>query len=198
MFRKFSTPGGCAQPLRAARTNSMHEGGELGYSLVHAFGAAFDNPDLIVACVVGDGESETCPLKEAGSRSTSSIRCETVLSCQSFISMDTKSPPNRTGTDERCRLEGSLCRPRLQALLCRSDDPEVVHQLLAQALEDCYAEIRAIQQEARKNGFKKQPVWPMIIFRTPRDGLARRKWMESPSKAHSVRTRFRSHRSRQS
>jgi len=74
------------------------------------------------------------------------------------------------------------------------DDPEVVHQLLAQALEDCYAEIRGIQQEARKSGFKNQPVWPMIIFRTPKGWTCPRKWMEFPSKAHSARTRFRSHR----
>jgi len=92
MFRKFSTPGGVPSHCGPHVPNSMHEGGELGYSLVHAFGAAFDNPDLIVACVVGDGESETCPL-EGSWKSVNFVNpVETALSCRSFTSTDTKSP----------------------------------------------------------------------------------------------------------
>ena len=169
MFRKFSTPGGVPSHCGPHVPNSMHEGGELGYSLVHAFGAAFDNPDLIVACVIGDGESETCPLEGSWKsvNFVNPVRDGAVLPILHLNGYKI-SGPTAQGRTSDADLKALYVGRGYKPYFVEGDDPEVVHQLLAQALEDCYAEIRGIQQEARKNGFKKQPVWPMIIFRTPK------------------------------
>jgi xylulose-5-phosphate/fructose-6-phosphate phosphoketolase len=169
MFRKFSTPGGVPSHCGPHVPNSMHEGGELGYSLVHAFGAAFDNPDLIVACVIGDGESETCPL-EGSWKSVNflnPVRDGAVLPILHLNGYKI-SGPTAQGRTSDADLKALYVGRGYKRYFVEGDDPEVVHQLLAQTLEDCYAEIRGIQQKARKNGFKMQPVWPMIIFRTPK------------------------------
>jgi xylulose-5-phosphate/fructose-6-phosphate phosphoketolase len=169
MFRKFSTPGGVPSHCGPHVPNSMHEGGELGYSLVHAFGAAFDNPDLIVACVIGDGESETCPLEGSWKsiNFVNPVRDGAVLPILHLNGYKI-SGPTAQGRTSDADLAALYAGRGYKPFFVEGDDPEVVHQLLAQTLEDCYAEIRAIQQEARKNGFKKQPVWPMIVFRTPK------------------------------
>jgi xylulose-5-phosphate/fructose-6-phosphate phosphoketolase len=169
MFRKFSTPGGVPSHCGPHVPNSMHEGGELGYSLVHAFGAAFDNPDLIVACVIGDGESETCPL-EGSWKSVNflnPVRDGAVLPILHLNGYKI-SGPTAQGRTSDADLKALYVGRGYKPYFVEGDDPEVVHQLLAQTLEDCYAEIRGIQQEARKSGFKMQPVWPMIILRTPK------------------------------
>jgi len=169
MFRKFSTPGGVPSHCGPHVPNSLHEGGELGYSLVHAFGAAFDNPELIVACVIGDGESETCPL-EGSWKSVNflnPVRDGAVLPILHLNGYKI-SGPTAQGRTSDADLKALYCGRGYNPYFVEGDDPETVHQLLAAALDDCHAEILAIQKEARATGFKKQPVWPMIIFRTPK------------------------------
>jgi len=191
LFRKFSTPGGVPSHCGPHVPNSMHEGGELGYSLVHAFGAAFDNPNLIVACVIGDGESETCPL-EGSWKSVNflnPVRDGAVLPILHLNGYKI-SGPTAQGRTSDADLKALYSGLGYHPYFVEGDNPEVVHQLLAGALDNCYAEIRAIQQEARKNGFKKQPVWPMIILRTPKgwtcpkevDGIP----VEGTFRAHQV------------
>ena len=169
MFRKFSTPGGVPSHCGPHVPNSMHEGGELGYSLVHAFGAAFDNPDLIVACVIGDGESETCPL-EGSWKSVNFLNPTRDGAVLPILHLNGYkiSGPTAQGRTSDADLKALYTGRGYKPYFVEGDDPEVVHQLLAQAMDECYAEIRSIQQEARKNGFKKQPVWPMIVLRTPK------------------------------
>ncbi len=191
MFRKFSTPGGVPSHCGPHVPNSMHEGGELGYSLVHAFGAAFDNPDLIVACVIGDGESETCPL-EGSWKSVNFLNPARDGAVLPILHLNGYkiSGPTAQGRTSDADLEALYTGRGYKPYFVEGDDPEAVHQLLAQAMDDCYAEIRSIQQEARKNGFKKQPVWPMIILRTPKgwtcpkevDGIP----IEGTFRAHQV------------
>jgi xylulose-5-phosphate/fructose-6-phosphate phosphoketolase len=191
LFRKFSTPGGVPSHCGPHVPNSMHEGGELGYSLVHAFGAAFDNPDLIVACVIGDGESETCPLE--GSWKSNSflnpVEDGAVLPILHLNGYKISGPTvqARTGDDD---LKALYVGRGYKPYFVEGDDPQVVHQLLAAVLDSCYAEIRAIQHDARTHGFKKQPVWPMIVLRTPKgwtcpkevDGIP----IEGTFRAHQV------------
>ena len=191
MFRKFSTPGGVPSHCGPHVPNSMHEGGELGYSLVHGFGAAFDNPDLIVACVVGDGESETCPL-EGSWKSVNflnPVRDGAVLPILHLNGYKI-SGPTAQGRTSDADLKALYTGRGYKPYFVEGDDPEVVHQLLAGTLDDCYAEIRSIQESARKSGFEKQPVWPMIILRTPKgwtcpkevDGIP----IEGTFRAHQV------------
>ena len=191
MFRKFSTPGGVPSHCGPHVPNSMHEGGELGYSLVHAFGAAFDNPDLIVACVIGDGESETCPL-EGSWKSVNFLNPTRDGAVLPILHLNGYkiSGPTAQGRTSDADLKAVYTGRGYKPYFVEGDEPDVVHQLLAQAMDECYAEIRSIQQEARKNGFKKQPVWPMIILRTPKgwtcpkevDGIP----IEGTFRAHQV------------
>ena len=151
LFRKFSTPGGVPSHCGPHVPNSMHEGGELGYSLVHAFGAAFDNPDLIVACVIGDGESETCPL-EGSWKSVNflnPVRDGAVLPILHLNGYKISGPTVQGRTSDE-DLKALYIGRGYKPYFVEGDEPEVVHQLLAQTLDDCYAEIRAIQQEARQ------------------------------------------------
>jgi xylulose-5-phosphate/fructose-6-phosphate phosphoketolase len=190
-FRSFSTPGGVPSHCGPHVPNSIHEGGELGYSLLHAFGAAFDNPDLIVACIVGDGEAETCPL-EGSWKSVNylnPVRDGAVLPILHLNGYKISSPTLEARTsDEDLR---ALYQGRgYKAFFVEGDDPHSVHQQLAAALDSCYAEIRAIQQDARQSGFKKKPIWPMIVLRTPKgwtcpkevDGIP----VEGTFRAHQV------------
>jgi xylulose-5-phosphate/fructose-6-phosphate phosphoketolase len=191
MFRRFSTPGGVPSHCGPHVPNSMHEGGELGYSLVHAFGAAFDNPDLIVACVIGDGESETCPL-EGSWKSVNFLNPTRDGAVLPILHLNGYkiSGPTAQGRTSDADLKALYTGRGYKPYFVEGDEPDVVHQVLAQAMDDCYAEIRSIQQEARDNGFKKQPVWPMIILRTPKgwtcpkevDGIP----IEGTFRAHQV------------
>ena len=191
MFRKFSTPGGVPSHCGPHVPNSMHEGGELGYSLVHAFGAAFDNSDLIVACVIGDGESETCPL-EGSWKSVNflnPVRDGAVLPILHLNGYKISGPTAQGRTSDE-DLKALYVGRGYKPYFVEGDDPDAVHQLLAGTLDECYAEIRSIQNEARKGGFKKQPIWPMIILRTPKgwtcpkevDGIP----IEGTFRAHQV------------
>jgi xylulose-5-phosphate/fructose-6-phosphate phosphoketolase len=180
LFRSFSTPGGIPSHCGPHTPNSMHEGGELGYSLVHAFGAAFDNPGLIVACVVGDGEAETCPLEGSwkGVKFLNPSRDGAVLPILHLNGYKISGPTvtARTGDEELAALyKGHGYDP----YFVEGDDPEIVHQLLAGALDRCYAGIRNIQKLARSDDGKTNTKtntkkgqgphsWPMIILRTPK------------------------------
>ena len=173
-FRSFSTPGGIPSHCGPHTPNSMHEGGELGYSLVHAFGAAFDNPDLIVACVVGDGEAETCPLEGSwkGVKFLNPSRDGAVLPILHLNGYKISGPTvmARTSDEELTSFFKGL---GYTPYFVEGDDPEIVHQLFAGALDRCYARIREIQKNSRTKDAranKDQPLqsWPMIILRTPK------------------------------
>jgi xylulose-5-phosphate/fructose-6-phosphate phosphoketolase len=191
LFRRFSTPGGVPSHCGPHVPNSIHEGGELGYALLHAFGAAFDNPDLLVACVVGDGEAETCPLEGSWKsvKFLNPVRDGAVLPILHLNGYKISGPTvqARTRDDELISLyKGHGYNP----CFVEGDEPAVIHQLFAEALDRCYAEILAIQTDARQNGFKRRPIWPMIILRTPKgwtgpkevDGIP----IEGTFRAHQV------------
>ncbi len=169
LFRQFSTPGGVGSHCGPHLPNSIHEGGELGYSLLHAYGAAFDNPDLLVVCVIGDGEAETGPL--AGSwqsnRFLNPVRDGAVLPILHLNGYKIAGPTveGRTRDVELAQLfQGHGYAPRF----VEGDDPLSMHQLFAAALDECYDEIRRIQEEARSRGFRGRPTWPLIVLRTPK------------------------------
>ncbi|WP_019631580.1 phosphoketolase family protein [Actinomadura atramentaria] len=169
LFRQFSFPGGVPSHVAPETPGSIHEGGELGYSLAHAYGAAFDDPDLVVACVVGDGESETGPL--AGSWHSNKfldpVRDGAVLPILHLNGYKIAGPtvPARIDEDELIRLmEGYGHRP----IVVSGDDPDTVHRALAAALDEAFDEIDAIRRRARRDGDDSRPRWPMIILRTPK------------------------------
>src|SRR5438477_3195173 len=169
LFRQFSTPGGVPSHVSVTTPGSIHEGGELGYVLVHAFGAAFDNPDLLVIAVVGDGEAETGPL--AGSWKSVSFlnpaRDGAVLPILHLNGYKIAGPTVLGRSDDRdvaAEIGGAGYHVRFVA----GDDPAAVHQAFAAALESSYAEIRAIQSAARTQGVTGRPAWPAIVLRTPK------------------------------
>ncbi len=169
LFRQFSTPGGVGSHCGPHVPNSMHEGGELGYSLLHAFGAAFDNPELIVVCVVGDGEAETAPLDGSwkGVKFLNPARDGAVLPILHVNGYKIAGPTvdGRTHDDQlRMLFRGRGYEPHF----VEGDDPVAMHQQLAATLNACYARIRDIQHDARTNGVDGAPVWPMIVFRSPK------------------------------
>ena len=172
LCRQFSTPGGIPSHVSVPTPGSIHEGGELGYVLAHAFGAAFDNPDLLVAAVVGDGEAETAPLEGAW-KSTSFLnpaRDGAVLPILHLNGYKISGPTvlGRTRDDDiRRLLEGHSYDVHFVA----GDDPMIVHQHLATALDLCYARIRDIQHDARAAGTPRiadRPRWPALVLRTPK------------------------------
>jgi xylulose-5-phosphate/fructose-6-phosphate phosphoketolase len=170
LFRQFSFPGGIPSHVAPETPGSINEGGELGYSLAHAYGAAFDNPDLLVACVVGDGEAETGPL--AGSWHANKFcdpaRDGAVLPILHLNGYKIANPTVLARIDEN-ELFDLLRGNGHQPYLVSGDDPELVHQELADALESCLAGIAEIQQAARNgNQAAKRRPWPMIILRTPK------------------------------
>ncbi len=169
LFKQFSFPGGIGSHCTPETPGSIHEGGELGYSLSHAFGAAFDNPDLIVACVVGDGEAETGPLATAwhSNKFLNPVRDGAVLPILHLNGYKIANPTvlARIPRDElRKLMEGYGYAPHF----VEGDDPAVVHRELARTLDMVVAEIQRIQNEARTHGFKGRPIWPMIVLKTPK------------------------------
>ncbi len=195
-FRSFSTPGGIPSHCGPHTPNSMHEGGELGYSLVHAFGAAFDNPDLIVACVIGDGEAETCPLEGSwkGVKFLNPSRDGAVLPILHLNGYKISGPTVMARTSDEELV--SLCKGLgYTPYFVEGDDPEIVHQLFAGGLDRCYARIREIQKDFRTKDLRDttdlaRQSWPMIILRTPKgwtcpkevDGIP----IEGTFRAHQV------------
>ena len=169
LFRLFSTPGGIPSHVSPHIPGSIHEGGELGYALVHAFGAAFDNPDLLVACVVGDGEAETGAL-EASWKSVRFLnprRDGAVLPILHLNEYKIAGPTVMGRTSDR-ELESYFQGHGYKATFVSGDEPSQVHQDFASALEKAYQEIQDIQKKARKDGVTTRPVWPMIVLRTPK------------------------------
>lgn len=169
LFRQFSTPGGVPSHVSAPTPGSIHEGGELGYVLVHAFGAAFDNPDLIVAAVVGDGEAETGPLEGSwkGVKFLNPARDGAVLPILHLNGYKIAGP-TVWGRDSNDSIAAFLRGNGYEPKFVEGDDPMKVHAEFAATLETTYLKIRAIQDSARKQGFKKRPVWPAIVLRTPK------------------------------
>ncbi len=169
LFRQFSTPGGIPSHVSVTTPGSIHEGGELGYVLTHAFGAAFDNPDLIIAAVVGDGEAETGPLAGSwkGTSFLNPARDGAVLPIVHLNGYKISNPTvlGRSSDHEVCALlEANGYEPHVVA----GDDPETMHQAFAATLDACYDRIRAIQADARANGVTSRPSWPAIVLRTPK------------------------------
>ncbi|MDL1898672.1 phosphoketolase family protein, partial [Anaerolineae bacterium CFX7] len=169
LFTQFSFPGGIPSHVAPETPGSIHEGGELGYALSHAYGAAFDNPDLIVACIVGDGEAETGPLATSwhSNKFLNPVRDGAVLPILHLngykIANPTvlaRIPPEEL--DELFRGYG------YEPYWVEGSEPEPVHQQLAATLDQVIAEIKQIQNDARTNGFTKRPRWPMIILKTPK------------------------------
>ena len=169
LFRQFSFPGGIPSHVAPETPGSIHEGGELGYSLSHAFGAAFDNPDLIVACVVGDGEAETGPLATAW-HSNKFLDPDTDGAVLPILHLNGYKIANptvlaRIPRDELAELfRGYGWNPHF----VEGDDPATMHQLMAATLDHVIDEIRRIQLEARSGHNPGRPRWPMIVFVTPK------------------------------
>jgi len=167
-FREFSFPGGIGSHCTPETPGSIHEGGELGYSLSHAFGAAFDNPDLVVAVVVGDGEAETGPLATAwhSNKFLNPQRDGAVLPILHLNGYKIHNPTllARISHDELNDLfRGYGWTPHF----VEGEDPEAMHQAMAQTLETCWIDIREVQQQARR-GETARARWPMIVLRTPK------------------------------
>ncbi|GMU20925.1 MAG: putative phosphoketolase [Phycisphaerae bacterium] len=169
LFKQFSFPGGIPSHVAPEVPGSIHEGGELGYSLVHAFGAAFDNPDLIVACVIGDGEAETGPLAASwhSNKFLNPANDGAVLPILHLNGYKIANPTllARIPQDE---LEQLLRGYGYEPHFVEGDEPGPMHQLMAGTLDVVLGRIRQIQEEARSRGVKARPRWPMIVLRTPK------------------------------
>ncbi len=169
LFKQFSFPGGIPSHVAPETPGSIHEGGELGYALSHAFGAAFDNPDLIVACVVGDGEAETGPLATSwhSNKFLNPAADGAVLPILHLNGYKIANPCflARIPHDE---LEWLFRGYGYEPIFVEGSDPAIVHQQMAAALDRCIAQIRQIQNDARANGVTTRPRWPMIVLRTPK------------------------------
>ena len=169
LFTQFSFPGGIPSHVAPETPGSIHEGGELGYALSHAFGAAFDNPDLIVACVVGDGEAETGPLATGwhSNKFLNPVRDGAVLPILHLNGYKIANPCflARIPKDELQKLfEGYGYQP----YFVEGHEPDSMHQQMAAVLDEATAEIQRIWAGARRKGFQGRPAWPMIVFRTPK------------------------------
>src|SRR6476660_5563430 len=170
LFTQFSFHGGISSHVAPTTPGSIHEGGELGYSLSHAFGAAFDNPDLIVACVIGDGEAETGPLATAwhSGKFLSPVGDGAVLPILHLNGYKISNPTvlARIEPEELDQyLRGGGWEPRY----VEGDDPEAMHELMATVLDETIDAIHAIQRDARTGGVVVvRPRWPMIVLRSPK------------------------------
>jgi xylulose-5-phosphate/fructose-6-phosphate phosphoketolase len=169
LFHQFSFPGGIPSHAAPEVPGSIHEGGELGYAVSHAFGAAYDNPDLIVACVVGDGEAETGPLAASwhSNKFLNPVTDGAVLPILHLNGYKIANPTllARIPTSELASLFiGYGYKP----YFVEGSDPAPTHRAMAETLEQCYADIRAIQKAAREDGVTERPQWPMIVLRTPK------------------------------
>lgn len=169
LFKQFSFPGGISSHVAPTTPGSIHEGGELGYSLSHAFGAAFDNPNLIVACVIGDGEAETGPLATAwqSNKLLNPITDGVVLPILHLNGYKISNPTilARIEADE---LEGFFKGCGWKPYFVEGDDPFTMHELMAHALENAVTDIQAIQKNARDENDNTRPRWPMIVLKSPK------------------------------
>ena len=191
LFTQFSFPGGIPSHVSPECPGSIHEGGELGYSLSHAFGAVFDNPELIVACVIGDGEAETGPLATAwhSNKFLNPITDGAVLPILHLNGYKIANP-SVLARIEHEELDQLLRGYGWTPYFVEGDDPETMHQLMAGTLEQVIESIRQIQSNARKNNNTTRPRWPMIVLNSPKgwtgpklvDGLQ----IESTFRAHQI------------
>ena len=169
LFKQFSFPGGISSHVAPETPGSINEGGELGYSLAHSFGAVFDNPDLITACVVGDGEAETGPLATAwqSNKFLNPVTDGAVLPIMHLNGYKISNPTifSRISHEEIQKFfEGCGWKP----IFVEGDDPMTMHKLMAEALDSAIEEIKEIQKNARENNDSTRPIWPMIVLRTPK------------------------------
>lgn len=169
LFKQFSFPGGISSHVAPETPGSINEGGELGYSLAHSFGAVFDNPDLITACVVGDGEAETGPLATAwqSNKFLNPVTDGAVLPIMHLNGYKISNPTifSRISHEEIQKFfEGCGWKP----IFVEGDDPMTMHKLMAEALDSEIEEIKEIQKNARENNDSTRPIWPMIVLRTPK------------------------------
>src|SRR4051794_13621628 len=169
LFKQFSFPGGIPSHVAPETPGSIHEGGELGYSLLHAYGAVFDNPDLIATCVIGDGEAETGALATSwhSNKFLNPERDGAVLPILHLNGYKIAGPtvlarlPKVELVD---LLQGCGYKP----YFVEGDDPPVMHQLMAATLDRVIERIREIQRDARERGFHQRPPWPVIVLRSPK------------------------------
>nr|WP_319492341.1 phosphoketolase family protein [uncultured Desulfobacter sp.] len=191
LFKQFSFPGGISSHVAPTTPGSIHEGGELGYSLSHAFGAAFDNPDLIVACIVGDGEAETGPLATAW-HSTKFLNPITDGAVLPILHLNGYKINNPTvlARIEHDELEQFIRGCGWTPFFVEGDDPETMHHLMADTMETVIKNIQQIKDNATKNNDTTRPRWPMIILKSPKgwtgpkviDGIQ----IEGTSRSHQV------------
>jgi xylulose-5-phosphate/fructose-6-phosphate phosphoketolase len=191
LFKQFSFPGGISSHVAPTTPGSIHEGGELGYSLSHAFGAVFDNPSLIVACVIGDGEAETGPLATAW-QSNKLLNAKSDGAVLPILHLNgfKISNPTILARVEHEELEQLLQGCGWNPYFVEGDDPATMHELMAQTMECVIEEINRIQDRARLDNDSTRPRWPMIVLRSPKgwtgpkevDGLK----IEGSFRAHQV------------
>lgn len=169
LFRQFSTPGGVPSHVSVPTPGSIHEGGELGYVLSHAFGAAFDNPNLLVVAVVGDGEAETAPLEGAW-KSIQFLNPERDGAVLPILHLNGYkiSGPTVLGRAHDDEVRELLTGHGYEVFFVEGNDPMPMHRAFAETLETCYARIRAYQEDARAHGFTQSPRWPVIVLRSPK------------------------------
>lgn len=191
LFKRFSFPGGVASHAAPETPGSIHEGGELGYSLSHATGAILDNPDLIAAAVVGDGEAETGPLATSwqSNKFINPIHDGSVLPILDLNGFKISNPTilSRESNETLTKyFEGLGWHP----IIVEGEDPEKLHPELAQAMDEAIEEIKAIQKHARETGDDSLPTWPMIIFRAPKGWTGPKEWdgkpIEGSFRAHQI------------
>jgi len=169
LVKQFSFPGGIPSHVAATTPGSIHEGGELGYSVSHAYGAVLDNPDLIVACVVGDGEAETGPLATSwhSNKFLDPRNDGAVLPILHLNGYKIANPTVLARIPETELLD--LFRGYgYEPIIVKGSDPDVVHQVMAKAMDECFDKIAEIQKRARSENTAERPTWPMIIMRTPK------------------------------
>ncbi len=169
LFKQFSFPGGISSHVAPTTPGSIHEGGELGYSLSHAFGAVFDNPGLIVACVVGDGEAETGPLATSwhSNKLLNPVTDGAVLPILHLNGYKISNPTILARIDKE-ELEKFLRGCGWSPRIVEGDDPDTMHELMAAALDSAIEEIREIQKSARTDDNTKRPCWPVIVLISPK------------------------------
>jgi xylulose-5-phosphate/fructose-6-phosphate phosphoketolase len=169
LFKQFSFPGGISSHTSPTTPGSIHEGGELGYAISHAYGAAFDNPDLIIACIVGDGEAETGPLATAwhSNKFLNPIHDGAVLPILHLNGYKIANPTvlARISPEE---LESLFRGYGYKPYVVAGDDPSTLHQTMAATLDTVVQEIKTVQDEARAQNTATRPRWPMIVLRTPK------------------------------
>ena len=191
LFKRFSFPGGVASHAAPETPGSIHEGGELGYSLSHATGSILDNPDLIAAAVVGDGEAETGPLATSwqSNKFINPIHDGAVLPILDLNGFKISNPTilSRESNETLTKyFEGLGWHP----IIVEGEDPEKLHPELARAMDEAIEEIKAIQKHARETGDDSLPTWPMIIFRAPKGWTGPKEWdgkpIEGSFRAHQI------------